>query len=900
MQDYDFSLVKRVAVVNRGEAALRFLRTAEVQSPEVEAVFLYTEAETHNSVFWAFKSKQRLEGGPSAYQDPRLVLQAARAAHCDSAWLGWGFASEKASFVEALEAGGLTVLAPSVETLNKLGDKSNAGMYAMRAGFDRLPCLTIDLTDTLTYSADPQRLEHHQGKGGPAHSETVTLSSVRWRGEVAKIYHEGGLPPLPWILKATEGGGGRGIYEWSSAYPSLDEWLEWISIAYLSTLRAEMSPRFILETRLFQPRHIELQLVGDGRGGVGILGARECSVQRRHQKIIEECPPQGIDVQALSTAIECGEALGKLLSYRSVGTIELLYDSRESRLYFLEVNPRLQVEHPVTELVYGVDLIEIQLRIARGDRLDEIFAQPPIARGAAIEARLYAEDPTRDFSPTSGELIKFRIPSGPGVRIDSGYQEGDQVIGEFDPMLAKVIAYAPNREAAIKRLQRVLTSSQILIHGGASNHYYVNEVLREEDFRASRWHTQRLLNVTQQDRSRRGIAQIARAIDLFLAGTELQDQLTPHANLISGDQPLSIYRTGPELFLCVREEITNAEELHPKATQYLLVEYQRLNDCSGRLSVLGQPHSSFQIERIEGDQRYWIDGESHDLSQSDQDQILAPSLGVVLSARLRVGDQVKQGQTLLKLESMKVEVSITSPRDGVVSVIYVDNERLVQSGELLVSLRPEREGFSDQSSAIAWSDQRLPLLSHLDAATKGWDLPPLELIKQGEGQDQQEKKSAQQTFTLTEYFLDLAQVFDRRVRQMGLGVIENHALSAQPRRMITAYQRGDRESLPMEWVDALERCLQRLQTSALLEIKQSKSQLSWKCARLLRTVSQLPTIGSLIAESLRLVDMIPQVLIDRLATLDPERFPHLVEFADERSFEIEQRAVSEAPDESRF
>ena len=874
--------VKRVAVVNRGEAALRFLRTSAVMTPRVEAVLLYTDVETHSSALWAFDQRQLLEGGANAYQDAESVLKAAQSAGCDSAWLGWGFSSERADFIRTLEEGGLVVLGPTPKTLEQLGDKANASQYAAQAGFTLVPSFTIDLP-----------------------------SDVRlWKDFLIELLEGAPLPPSPWLLKATEGGGGRGIFEWrereDEASPQrLQRLGDWVYDSALVTVRLGMKPRFILESRLTQPRHIELQLIGDGQGNAWVVGARECSVQRRHQKLIEECPPANIDPTVIEEASRYAVELGRNLHYRGVGTVELLYSTGNSQLYFLEVNPRLQVEHPITELVYGIDLVELQIRIARGEAIDSRSLEHIEARGVAVEGRLYAEDPNLDFSPTSGELVKFRIPLGPGIRVDSGYQEGDHVIGDFDPMLAKVIAHAGHREAAIKRLSRALSTGQILIRGGATNQVYLKQVLQEKDFLDAKWHTQKTLTTQENTqavrRDQRSIALLARAIDLFLRSAEVSQVASPQFNLISGEIPLRIYRLQPHLFLCVHEELSLASQA-AQSIEWILIEYRAVNDHAATLSLYEgyeRPKRSYHIERIYGDTRYWVDGESHELRHEQRDHIIAPSLGVVLSIQVQTGDRVKQGQTLLKLESMKVEIAISAPRDGVVSVVYGEHDQIVQSGEHLISLEPECEAGLPMSLTIPWSSGQWPMFPVIREAALGWDLPPPSLL---ETSMDVELTMVQQDelFRLTDDFLDRAQIFDRRAKQTELTSVENHALNAQPRRMIETYLRGDTESLPADWLTRFESCLLKLKPSDHFTQIEESVLLFWRCARLMRSREELERLSRLLAYCLDQCHSIPQRLVDRLASSDPERYSELVELASDRSLRLSAELSRKRGFESEF
>ena len=879
-QEEPKALVKRVAVIQRGEAALRFLKTAEVMIPSVEAVLLYTHDEMNSSVFWSFKHRQILKGGAEAYEDTEQVLKAIREANCDSAWLGWGFASERAEFVSALESDGLTVLAPRPESLAELGDKASALAHAKAAGFRLIPSIVIDVCDYVD-----QNLKVQLGQAA-VFDDTFNLGLKDY---IAKKLDSIELPPSPWFLKASEGGGGRGIFVWTESEIELSSIVAWVSEAILSVIRMGLKPRFLLEHRIQAPRHIELQLLGDGQGRAMVIGARECSVQRRNQKLIEECPPNNLNHERLIIAQKAGIQLGKNLKYRGVGTVEMLYDSQKEQFFFLEVNPRLQVEHPITEMVYGIDLVEAQINIARGLALPDLSAP----RGVAIEARLYAEDHTQDFVPTSGRLIKFRIPLGPGLRIDSGYQEDDMVIGHFDPMLAKVIAHARTRQGCILRLKQALASTQILIEGGASNHHYLKEVLDLEDFKASRWHTQKLHKVLAKNPTLHGVAVLAQGIDLYLNTIETNDQRSTKALLLANELSLQIYRLSPESFLCIRE-IKVEESLSPNASnrnsvQWLMVSYRILNDCARTLTIDQQ---SYHVESIAHEEVYWVNGERYQLAQQAIGSILAPSKAVVLDVLVKEGDWFEAGQTLVKLEAMKVELSITAPRAGRVGIIHCEPEQIVESGDPLLAMA--HSACSDQVLAIhiPWSSESLSALKLFHAACHSWDVVPLHLWS--EFPKTLSTAQIQQVLHDTESFLDLAKLFDRRSIVKASANHDVTMLSAQPIRFIKAYMVGEASSLPSSWFNHFQVCLKKLSQVPQRQILLDSVEL-WASLRFIRNATQLNEIGKALSDILNLIDDIPLVLLDQLGALDPLRFPNLVGLAAERSARLSQNLSAKTP-----
>jgi len=406
----------RIGIVNRGEAAVRFLSTLDALRRESEdtpeAVALYTDGDADSLYVRLCDHAERIGEGRAAYLDAQVVLTALRRAGCDAAWLGWGFASEDAEYNAVLEAGGITLLAPRPETMEALGDKIRAKQLAEQSDVPVAPWAIVE----------------------PGGIEDAVVEAERIG--------------YPLLLKAAGGGGGRGIRLVNAA-----EELEGAYVAARDEAeRSFRSHGILMERCVLGARHVEVQVIGDGEGGVTVLGVRDCSLQRRRQKVIEECLAPHLPAASEQRLVEAARRLCTSVRYRSAGTVEFLYDAGADAAYFLEVNTRLQVEHPVTEEVFGLDLVRAQIDIARGRPLPA--APPP--RGWALEARVCAEDVANGFAPAPGRLVRFQLPAGPGVRVDTGFDEGDDISPEFDPLVAKVIAWGPSRAAAVARLSRAL------------------------------------------------------------------------------------------------------------------------------------------------------------------------------------------------------------------------------------------------------------------------------------------------------------------------------------------------------------------------------------------------------------------------------------------------------------
>ncbi|MCW3041475.1 MAG: Carbamoyl-phosphate synthase chain ATP-binding protein, partial [Solirubrobacterales bacterium] len=420
-----------VLIANRGEIAVRVART--VHALGLRSVAIFTDADAGALHVDACDTAVRV----ASYLDETAVLEAARRAGAAAVHPGYGFLSENAGFARAVVDAGLVWIGPPTGAIELMGDKGAAKDAAVRAGVPVVPAVAPD------------------GSGDP-------------------IY--------PVVVKAVAGGGGKGM----RVVRSPAELSDATAAAQREAMNAFGDDRVIVERYLERPRHIEIQVLADTHGTVLHLGERECSLQRRHQKVVEEAPSPVVDAALRARMGEAAVALARAADYVGAGTVEFIVPEtaageQPSEFFFLEMNTRLQVEHPVTELVYGVDLVEQQLRVAAGQALTltQAALQPV---GHAIEARLYAEDPAGGFLPATGEIVGYREPSGDGVRMDSGVRVGSVVGTQYDPMLAKVIAYGEDRVTAVRRLDRALSELELL--GVATNAAFTRQLLAQEDVAA--------------------------------------------------------------------------------------------------------------------------------------------------------------------------------------------------------------------------------------------------------------------------------------------------------------------------------------------------------------------------------------------------------------------------------
>ncbi|EDY47956.1 acetyl/propionyl CoA carboxylase [Streptomyces clavuligerus] len=434
------ALIRTLLVANRGEIACRIFRTCRELGIATVAVHSDPDADALH-VRLADRSV-RLPGAAPAdtYLDSGALIRAALAAGADAVHPGYGFLSESAAFARAVTGAGLIWVGPPPDAIAAMASKTRAKRLA-RTVLE--PTESTESTESADRSASPTEAE------------------------------------LPLLVKAAAGGGGRGM----RIVRTLDELPAALAAARAEAVSAFGDGEVFTEPYIERGRHVEVQLLADTAGTVWTLGTRDCSLQRRHQKVVEECPAPGLDAGTTAFLQESAAALARAVGYTGAGTVEFLLPP-SGRPHFLEMNTRLQVEHPVTEEVFGLDLVAWQLRIAEGRPLPP---EPPAPRGHAVEARLYAEDPARDWAPQSGVLHRLSVPGGPGLRVDGGYADGDTVPVHYDALLAKVVAWAPTREEALRRLSGAL--ERATVHGPATGLGLLVRSLRHPEVTEARMDT---------------------------------------------------------------------------------------------------------------------------------------------------------------------------------------------------------------------------------------------------------------------------------------------------------------------------------------------------------------------------------------------------------------------------
>jgi 3-methylcrotonyl-CoA carboxylase alpha subunit len=657
-------MLESVLIANRGEIACRIIRTARRLGLRTIAV----HSSADSGALHTRLADEAVAIGPaearSSYLDAARILAAARESDAAAIHPGYGFLSENAAFARACAEAGVVFVGPPADAIERMGSKSGARQLMAAAGVPVLP-----------------------GYDGEEQSDEALAGEARRLG-------------FPLLVKPTAGGGGKGM----RIVRSTGELAEALAGARREALKAFGDARLLLERFVEKGRHVEIQVFGDTHGGALHLFERDCSLQRRHQKVIEEAPAPLLDEATRARMGAAAVAAARAVDYVGAGTVEFLYDGRE--FYFLEMNTRLQVEHPVTELITGLDLVEWQLRIASGEPLP--LAQEQVRRrGHAVEARLYAEDPERGFLPSTGRLERVRWPAGlPHVRVDTGVRAGDEVSIHYDPMLAKVVAWGADRLEALDRLREALAATEI--DGVRTNTRFLWEILGDEAVRAgdvsTRLLEQALQPVGSTPAERTEAWLIAAALGLA-AGGRPQSQ---------GAAPVTAWGDGGGFRVNAPATLRLPLRLDDERRWLRLTPVGRdlAVDLDGRTHLLqdvevGDERLTGRIDgrrfaaRFEpGDHGYTVRrhclrfefvedaGAEQHVPAEHEGHVRSPMPGVVLDVRVRPGDTVEGGAVLAVLEAMKMEHSLVAPWPARVAAVGVGPGDRVEEGAELVVLEP--------------------------------------------------------------------------------------------------------------------------------------------------------------------------------------------------------------------
>ncbi|WP_326699177.1 acety-l/propionyl-CoA carboxylase subunit alpha [Streptomyces sp. NBC_01754] len=633
--------ISTLLVANRGEIACRVLRTCRALG--IATVAVYSDADAGALHVREADTAVRLPGSApgDTYLRGDLVVAAALAAGADAVHPGYGFLSENAGFAQAVRDAGLVWVGPPVEAIELMASKTRAKELMAAAG---VPLLA------------------------PVDLAAATAED------------------LPLLLKAAAGGGGRGM----RIVRELGDLPGELTAATAEATAAFGDGEVFAEPYVERGRHVEVQVMADDRGTVWALGTRDCSLQRRHQKVVEEAPAPGLGDALRARLHDAAVAAARAVDYRGAGTVEFLV-SAEGRPYFLEMNTRLQVEHPVTEAVFGLDLVALQLRVAEGGPLPS--ADPPTPHGHAVEARLYAEDPARDWRPQTGALLTFEVPEEPGLRVDTGYTGGDTVGVHYDPMLAKVVAHAPTRTEAVRLLARALERARI--HGPVTNRDLLVRSLRHPDFTGARLDTgffERHLGALTAPDPAEAVRLAATAAALAQAATRPATgpaRFGAWRNLASGPQVRS-YRAEPGGAAYEIAYRRGRAALLPESGERVLAAApDRVTLETGGVTL----HFAVSVHGS----RVYVDGArgaytftalprfTDPAERTEPGSLLAPMPGTVvrLADGLVPGAAVEAGQPLIWLEAMKMEHRVLAPASGTLTALHAAPGRQVEVGALL-------------------------------------------------------------------------------------------------------------------------------------------------------------------------------------------------------------------------
>jgi acetyl-CoA/propionyl-CoA carboxylase, biotin carboxylase, biotin carboxyl carrier protein len=658
-------MFERVLIANRGEIAVRIERT--LARLGIESVAVYSDADAGAPHVRGADRSVHIGPTPAreSYLSIERVLDAAVRSGADAIHPGYGFLSERPDFAAACAEAGIVFVGPGPGAMALLGDKARARAVAAEAGVPTL---------------------------------------AGWSGEDlsdAEIVDRVGETDLPLLVKAAAGGGGKGM----RLVERREDLAEALGAARREAASAFGDERLLIERFVEPSRHLEVQVIADAHGNAIHLGERECSLQRRHQKVIEESPSPVVTEAMRAAMGEAAVALARHAGYVNAGTVELIAERDDpERFFFLEVNTRLQVEHPVTEAVTGLDLVELQLRVAAGEPLPLI--QDEVRRdGWAVEARIYAEDPAAGFLPSSGRVVAYREPTG--VRVDSGIEEGAVVGTDYDPMLAKVIAAGSDREEALSKLRRAL--GELVVAGPTTNTAYLRALLARPEVRAGDMDTGLIERLGDEIAAPAPGPDLAAQALVAMLGDPEDDDIWSSRTAWRMQGPAWIERTleGPGGLVAVAiraagpPSIANAIAIRsaidggPAAASW----DWRVDDVDGPKT---QAHLEFSAHRhIRDGEAVWIAdpdvgpvryaplaGDA-DAAASGDASLAAPMPGTVVQVRGRPGAEVGAGETLVVLESMKMEISIAAPRDGSVAAVHVAAGDQVERGAVLIELAEE-------------------------------------------------------------------------------------------------------------------------------------------------------------------------------------------------------------------
>ncbi|HZD69324.1 MAG TPA: carboxyl transferase domain-containing protein [Actinomycetes bacterium] len=855
--DRDF---KRIAIVNRGEPAVRLIHAVRELNREwdlgLQTVAMYTDLdasakfvrEADDAIFLGPSSYLDEQGRRrSGYLDHQRLARALVDGRAEAAWVGWGFVAEQPAFAELCERLGVVFIGPPPEVMRRLGDKIGSKVLAESAGVPVAPW-----------------------SGGPV----ATLEEAR--AHAARIGY-------PLMIKATAGGGGRGIRRVAAE--------DGLAAAFQSACaEARLSfgdPTVFMERLTTGARHIEVQVIADHYGTVWPVGVRDCSVQRRYQKVVEESASTALTPEQEREIREAAARLCRAAGYSNAGTVEFLYDTERQTFSFMEVNARLQVEHPVTEVTTGLDLVKLQLQIARGERL---VGTPPATVGHAIEVRLNAEDPDNDFAPGPGQLDLFRIAAGPGLRAETGVEEGDMIPAEFDSMIAKLIAAGRDRGEALARLARALAESAVVIRGGASNKAFLLELLEHPDLRAGAVDTSWLDRLTAGGARRQAhryadVAVVQAAVEVY--ETELAAEQAQFLASAARGRPKLRQGVGVSADLRLGGEVYRVTTLRLGPSEYRLdvdghridAVVERLGSFQRRLTCFGRRWQALAMSDGHG-QLVEVEGVPHRVVHDDGGLVRAPAPAVVVSLAVAPGDEVQAGDRLAVVEAMKMETAISAPFAGRVTRLLVTANTQVDAGAPLLQLKASGDGdrqaaterirFSDHLAATGADsrDRCVRALEGLRHQMLGYDLIPADAkgllhayqaaSRELAADDEALLRGEEAVLTV---FADVCSLFQPQPEPEGLDDEQVHSAQQDLHTFLRFLDTGP-ERLPSSFLDQLRRALRHYGVESLDRTPELEASLLWLYKAHRRAERQVDAVTAILERRL-----------DQVAALAPAAGP---------------------------
>ncbi|HQR38711.1 MAG TPA: biotin carboxylase N-terminal domain-containing protein [Blastocatellia bacterium] len=879
---------KRLAIVNRGEAAMRLIHAVRefnlMHGLSIRTIALYTEPDRHS--MYVREADESVCLGSAMFVDPRdghrksryfdyaRIEQAFEEARVDAAWVGWGFVAEQADFADLCDRAGVVFVGPDGDTIRRLGDKVSAKRLAEEVGVP-VPAWN----------------------GGPAETAAAALAHAEQLG-------------FPLMLKASAGGGGRGIRRVKSS----EELEEAFASAQSEALKAFADSTVFLEELLPDARHVEVQIMADRHGTAWAVGLRDCSLQRRHQKVIEESRSVALSDEMEREIKAAAVRLALHAGYTNAGTVEFLYDPATGRYFFLEVNTRLQVEHPVTEMTTGLDLVKLQLHVARGGRLE---GEPPAAHGHAIEVRLNAEDPDNEFTPSPGRIVLFREPTGPGIRVDTGVETGDVIAPEFDSMVAKLIAYGATRDEALSRLGRALRETSVVVENGTTNKAFLLELLDQPDVRAGNvtvgWLDSHAADGRATTRPFAAVALVQAAILVYedelaleqahfyefaaRGRAEVRHDVGRVSELRYGGNsyPIGVFKTGPDAY----RVDTGKNRIDVAVTSVSDVERRVTYWGRGHRVLCSRQGAGYLVE---------VDGVSHRISRDDQGVVRAPAPAVVVGYSVAVGDTVSAGDVLVTLEAMKMEVRVRAPLAGVVQKLCALSNVQVNTGDPLVQIDPAADEAADRPGDVVRFEPELAgdaappdgagdrqrTLAELKSLLLGYDVDPAEskriaraLALRATERDGEFASLLALEDEVLETFVDNCALFSH---QPALGNTDGGDLLMSEQYLLTYLRTLSTEdkALPDEFVRNLRKALSHYGIADIDQTGDLRDAMFWLFKAHERVDHQIEPISSLLRSCLHREDEEPgatagrpRALLDRLIAVTQGLSPLLSDLARE-------------------